>query len=99
MIKFLLVIPLLLSLSAYGAKDYFNEVIEHIENGSLTPQVFEEISMEKLIYLDCFVEADVSMNLTTLEKSQYSQHLTMIFGSLSLIIIKAGPHIIIFIQS
>jgi hypothetical protein len=63
MIKFLLVIPLLLSLSAYGAKDYFNEVIEHIENGSLTPQVFEEISMEKLIYLDCFVEADVSMNL------------------------------------
>ena len=60
--KLLLTIPFLLSLVVYGAKDYFNEVIDHINSGSLTPEVFEEISMEKLIYIDCFVEADVSMN-------------------------------------
>ncbi len=61
--KLLLTIPFLLSLTVYGAKDYFNEVIDHINTGSITPEVFEEISMEKLIYIDCFVEADVSMNL------------------------------------
>ena len=76
MIKFLLLGSILFIsfISAENNKDtYFNQIIAEINQGTLTPNYYQKVSNEELFFINCSINADVSMQIKKGKKESYDK--------------------------